>query len=691
MINLRNSPFLWFALLLLLAFGTAGMVDPLVGDLKIFCLYLICVLSAGLGFIKYHPGRQIRSTLALGILIYTAGVIRVFQFEHSSMPGIPLPQPSIMQGMLEVTEVLKEKENSLSLRCISINLNAESNTDNVSFTDRYLVLQIKENKLKDILPGDRLLARGWVSAIQAPMNPHAFDIRTYYKSIGIRHQMTCKGAEVFLHSASRHSLLRLTASWQSSLCNTIRKNTSPQVAQLTNALVWGDRKYMDEDIRDAFADSGAMHVLSVSGMHMAIVYSMLFLLLGPPGSGAFLRRIIRFVLYTIAIVLYMGLTGACPAVVRSGLMIMLFLLGKTMGWNTQIWNLLGFAAFLMLWINPFVMLNIGFQLSFLAMAGILLYAKPMIRFLAFKNIILHRTWEVTAVSMAAQVFIFPLLLFHFFQFPLTFVASSLVAMPASYVVIFGALLNTCLAFLDWSWLWKIFDFACQYFILSMKWMAGLNPDMNYSLPVVAGILLTSMAIIFSAALVYRWPQGKKLAYLLGTIALINLAWHRAVEWNKNELVFYHQYKGVMLDIIFDGHCLAIRDTLVTPRSAEFAARGNRCFKDVISTQTLVKSDGCITTSFKYTPPILEIQDYRIMFWNGNTLLEESLKPITHLLIDQNKNSWALKNIICEKPEIFVILPAHLNRYSKNTLLTFLEENNVNYFDIGEKGAFTLPL
>src|SRR6187402_94950 len=188
----------------------------------------------------------------------------------------------------------------------------------------------------------------------------------------------------------------------------------------------------------------------------------------------------------------------------------------------------------MLWINPFVMLNIGFQLSFLAMAGILLYAQPMIRFFTFKNIVLHRTWEVTAVSMAAQVFIFPLLLFHFFQFPLTFVASSLVAMPASYVVIFGALLNTCLAFLHWSWLWKIFNVACQYFILAMKWMAGLNPDMNYSLPVVAGVLLTSMAIIFSVALIYRWPKGKKLAYLLGIIAFINLAWHRNVEWNKNE-------------------------------------------------------------------------------------------------------------------------------------------------------------
>mgnify|MGYP003379077168 CR=1 FL=1 len=91
---------------------------------------------------------------------------------------------------------------------------------------------------------------------------------------------------------------------------------------------------MNEEIRDAFADSGAMHVLSVSGMHMAMIYSMLLLFLGPPGAGTYARRIFRFVCYAVAIILYMGLTGACPAVVRSGLMILLYLLGKAMGWNT---------------------------------------------------------------------------------------------------------------------------------------------------------------------------------------------------------------------------------------------------------------------------------------------------------------------------------------------------------------------
>ena len=80
-----------------------------------------------------------------------------------------------------------------------------------------------------------------------------------------------------------------------------------------------------------------------------------------------------------------------------------------------------------------------------------------------------------------------------------------------------------------------------------------------------------------------------------------------------------------------------------------------------------------------------------MFWSGNAIQEVRMKTITHLYIDESKNFWTLKNMICEKPGLYVILPAHLNRYAKNALLTFLKENNINYHDIGEQGAYTLPL
>lgn len=691
MINLRNSPFLWFALLLLLAYSIPQFIPFAPDDTLMTALWIIVLVCSLISLLKFKPGTQFRSTVAIGILILTGGMIRVTCFVEEIFPKELLPVSIRMQGAVSVIEVLKVKEQSITLKCRQAGLRSDSVSGGIKFTDKYILVQIRQTDLNKVFPGDRFYVQGWVAAFKAPMNPYAFDIRKYYRSIGIRHQISCKGTEVKPQVESDNSLFRFTAKWQSTLCAIVSAHTSPEVAQLTNALVWGARTNMNEEIRDAFADSGAMHVLSVSGMHMAMIYSMLLLILGPPGAGTYARRIFRFVCYAIAIILYMGLTGACPAVVRSGLMILLYLLGKAMGWNTPIWNLLGFAAFLMLWINPFVWMNVGFQLSFLAMAGILFYAQPTIRYFSFKNIILHRTWEITAVSIAAQIFILPVILRQFYQFPLTFIASSLVAMPASYVIIFGSLLNICLSLVGIDFLWYWYDIAGQWFILSMKWMAALNPEMNYSLPALAGLLLFVMAVMFSLALIYLWPMGKKAAYIAGLSALVTLGCHRANQWQADELVIYHHFKGLLADVIVDGQCISIQDTIIAPGSVDFAARGNRCHRDVIQTISTGDLQGFSTPKFNYTSRMLMFSKATLLIWPVEEEVSNPNSVITHLFVDQCPDLKALKTFICDHPDMIVILPAYLKPYPKKALISFFGENNIRYWDIGEQGYFKLAL
>ena len=691
MINLRNSPFLWFALLLLLAFGLAQVSGLKINTANGIFLATICLASGIVCLRKYNPGFQYISTIAITALIIAAGMLRIMQFKSTIYPAQPLDIAIRMKGMLIVTEVLKAKEFSITLRCVPVQLSEENTENPRSYTDKYILVQLRDFLGDPVFPGDIVTTSGWVSALGPPLNPYAFDIRKYYMTLGIRHQLSCKGPETTITPAPSNSLFRITARWQAGLSKMVREHTSMDVAQLTNALVWGDRSDMNEEIRDAFADSGAMHVLSVSGMHMAMIYSMLYLMLGAPGSGTYSRRMIRLGCYSSVIILYMGLTGACPAVVRSGLMIILFLCGKAMGWNTQIWNLLGFAAFLMLWSNPYLYENIGFQLSFLAMAGILMYAKPMIRSLSFKQIILHRIWEITAVSIAAQVFILPILLKQFHQFPLTFIASSLVAMPASYVIIFGSILNIILSCFGIHWLWPWYDKAGQYFIQCMKWMAGLNPAMNYSLPSIGSLLLMVMAIIFSIALVYYWKNGKRIAYLFGFIVLVTLGWHRTHQWNKDDFIIYHHYKGLIADIFIGGQCISIQDCGLTENSIEFSARGYRCHRDAIHTSTFCKKDDFNAGVIKYDGSILHLPSVSILIWDSlvNPLIRTD--PITHILVDNCSNIKAFKDFICLHTACMVILPAHLDRRTRNSLIRFMEDNEIRYYDIGQQGYFRIPL
>ncbi len=691
MINLRNSPFLWIALMLLMSFRIAGLTGPVIKEWFSILLWCCCGICCVLSLIKYLPRYQYISSIVIGVLIFAAGILRFGQFNKDLYPGKVLDQSTYLQGVLKVEQVLKNKNTSVSLKCRRISLFDDGDEKRNLMLDKHILVFIKSVEAVNYFPGDILMVKGWVSAIKGPSNPNAFDARNYYNTLSIRHQIYCKGEEIQMDSSSEKSMLRLTAQWQSSLSTLVRNNISPQVAQLTNALVWGDRSDMDNEVRDAFADSGAMHVLSVSGMHVAIIYSMLFLFLGAPGAGSFIRRLLRFISYALAILLYVGLTGACPAVVRAGLMIILYLFGKAMGWNTQVWNLLGFAAFMMLWINPYIWQNIGFQLSFLAMAGILLFSRPMIRSVSFKLILMHRIWEITVLSIVAQIFILPILLGQFHQFPLTFIISSLVAVPAGYLIVFGALLNVFLSFFGIGLAWPLLDWIGRAFIQCMKWMADLNPEMHFSLPPSGSLFMMAMAILFSIALVFKWPFGKILAYACGCLTLIILGRHRVHQWSEREMIIYHSFKGLITDITFDGRCFSLHDCDVAAGSIEFATRGYRCHRDIIDVSDICMEQEFEAMEFNFKSSILTIEQSSVLFWQDSTDVTMCENKLTHLIIDQCSDTTALQEFLIDHQSLQVIIPAHLDRKLRQSIEIFLDENQISFHDIDRDGYFIMSI
>jgi hypothetical protein len=296
-----------------------------------------------------------------------------------------------------------------------------------------------------------------------------------------------------------------------------------------------------------------------------------------------------------------------------------------------------------------------------------------------------------AVSIAAQIFIVPVLLKQFHQFPVTFMASSLVAMPASYVVIFGALFNVALSTAGIDWLWPLYEHAGNGFLLTMKWLAGLNPTMHFSLPVAGSICLMGMAILFSVALVYRWPPGKKIAYVCGVLALFTLGCHRTVQWNQDDLVIYHHYKGLLIDIIIDGRCTSIQDSNLTGASIEFAARGYRCHRDVINNTIVHKHEAHHTATWTYNTSLLRFQNALVLIWNGDSPPTVPALSITHLIIDHCPDVEAMFEFIRNNPPELVILPVHLDRYKKNATIKFLKTHQLDFHDISQQGYFKLQL
>jgi len=220
-------------------------------------------------------------------------------------------------------------------------------------------------------------------------------------------------------------------------------------------------------------------------------------------------------------------------------------------------------------------------------------------------------------------------------------------------------------------------------------MAELNPAMNYSMTEAAGWMIFLMAVIFSAAVLYRWPKGKFVAYGFGIASLILLMAHRNAAWKEKELIIYHTFQGVLIDITSNGYCYELVQGDLEVEKKEFAARGNRCERDIISLQSIPLDQNVTTNDFILKNNLLFFYNYSFFILRGPSGDEKEPGNFTHLIITNLDSIWLTKNMICNHPESTVILPASLNRKAKNKLIYFLNENDISYHDISESGYLRL--
>lgn len=205
------------------------------------------------------------------------------------------------------------------------------------------------------------------------------------------------------------------------------------------AMTLGDKSALTKELRETYSKTGASHILALSGLHLGIIYLLLFrLTLG--------RR--RFWLSQVAIILsiwaFAFLTGLSTSVVRSATMISIYALFSVGGRHRSPVNILCFTAIVMLLVNPASLFDIGFQLSFSAVLAILLLMPLFESFFPehyFEGRPLqHYIYNMVGLSVAAQVGVAPLIAFYFGRFSTYFLLTNFIVIPAATMILYGALL-----------------------------------------------------------------------------------------------------------------------------------------------------------------------------------------------------------------------------------------------------------
>ena len=220
---------------------------------------------------------------------------------------------------------------------------------------------------------------------------------------------------------------------------------SEQTGAVVRALTTGDRSFLGRGTVAAFRESGASHILALSGLHLGIIYLMLSWLTAPLGRSR-PARILRYCIIVGLSGFYAVATGASPSIVRAFLFILLGESARLMGRRVRPILVYCGALTIQLALNPLVIKSAGFQLSYLAMAGIFilypplkgLYPQDSGRSILAKVDIPRRIWEMAALSISCQVFTGPLSWFRFHTFPAYFLLTNLFALPLTTLLMGSA-------------------------------------------------------------------------------------------------------------------------------------------------------------------------------------------------------------------------------------------------------------
>lgn len=305
----------------------------------------------------------------------------------------------------------------------------------------HLLLYLEKKDSLKIGYGDRLKVFCKPSPINSPKNPGQFDYRCWLARRQVFHQafvrkeqysVTARGEgsrikQVCLHT--RDKLLR----------NLHLSGISGQEYAVLSAILLGYEEDIDRETMDHYSASGVIHILSVSGMHVGIIYSVIWFLTGQ------IRMIkkstaVRHLLVIITVWLYAGITGASPSVLRASAMLGFVSAGKIMSRQAPVFNSLAVSVFiLLLAVDTGMLYYAGFQLSCLAVAGIVWLYAPLYNRLYFSSTWMDKIWSIVAVSIAAQLFTFPLSVYYFHMFPNYFLPANLIIIPLSTLVMFSGM------------------------------------------------------------------------------------------------------------------------------------------------------------------------------------------------------------------------------------------------------------
>lgn len=683
----NRAPFL-----IALPFFISGVI---LGD-KIMGLspYLIFILAIFLLLFFFIDKKVFFKTHILGVSIcifaFFYGLFLVPNHKKT-VPKLPVFQSSYIGTINEPPTFSKNKFKSI------VKIDGYFDSNSFKNIDSKILIFLETDSNTNLCYGDKIIFKTICQEIENNGNPAEFDFKMYMNKKRIFYTSFVKKNNWFVTEHNKGNKLKNFAlKTRDYLLSVYKKfNIDGQEFAVLSALTLGYKAEIDTETRQRYSQTGAMHILAVSGLHVGVIYMILNYLF------AFMnKRKNLFFLKSIIIISFLWffalIAGLAPSVCRAALMFSLILIASIIQRKTSTYNIIATSIFMLLTVEPNFLYEVGFQLSYAAVVSIIMFQPKIYKIFKFKNKIIDKIWALVSVSIAAQVGTMPLGFYYFHQFPNYFFITNIFAVPLATIILYLAVV-----LLSVSWIPYIsvfFAFILKYTVKLLNSLIWLVDSIPFATTKNIFFSLPQIVLMYIFIICLFWWIVSKHKYLLYS-SIVSLSLFVSIELfliskftNQSLLTIYNIKGNSVINYIDKKNNLSISTDTINTYSLSIVkafAIKNR------SNNTLFYL--CDSIHSKNIQNIVFVNNELIWFKNKCILLIN--KPfkikntdkklfVDYILIEKNPDIDIDRLINTISFKKIIISSNNKNNYRKE-IIEKLESNNIDFFDIQTFGAYQI--
>ncbi|TDS12115.1 competence protein ComEC [Maribacter caenipelagi] len=472
--------------------------------------------------------------IALGIYSYTVAQPINYSNHYSNYNNI-----SNELWTLKIKEVLKP--NQFSTRYFA----SVKSVGNKHVRGTILLTIPKDSANLSLAIDDEFVTYNEAKGISPPLNPHQFDYKKYLENLGIYHSMRIEHDELVKIKSSQTTLLGIAARARNHIIEKLDKESfGADELGVIQALLLGQRSDISEETYTNYQKAGAVHILAVSGLHIGILLLVIQFLLSPlkniPNGRSLILILSVFFLWGFAFI-----AGLSASIIRATTMFTFVAYALYLNRPSNTFNILALSIlFILLFINPNLLFQVGFQMSYAAVFAIL-WIFPLLKQLWFpKNKVARYFWQLLCVSIAAQLGVLPISLYYFHQFPGLFFISNLVIVPALGVILGMGILVIVLSLVNWLPTQLVW-FYNEIISIMNGLIAWVAKQENFIFSAISfdfiQLLLSVLILIMGVELCAKFNYKRIVFFLLSIICFQGWTIYQEYEArSKSEVFVLHQ-------------------------------------------------------------------------------------------------------------------------------------------------------